>query len=115
MVAEFKRLGLVHEERVIQYLRSLPLKIAVISQDQGESVAQIHTAQALLDSSNQLILGAYIGGDCEAYLQEKLQDSSLGDESRVSRPDILIRVGVNSNGIPQWAPVDIKNHGAFDG
>ena len=77
MVAEFKRLGLVHEERVIQYLRSLPLKIALISQDQGESVAQIHTAQALLDSSNQIILGAYIGGDCEAYLQEKLQDQSL--------------------------------------
>ena len=114
LVAEFKRLGLVHEERVIQYLRSLPLKVAVISQDQGESVAQIHTAQALLDSSNQIILGAYIGGDCEAYLQEKLQDPSLGDESRVSRPDILIQVGVNSKGTPQWAPVDIKNHGAFD-
>jgi predicted RecB family nuclease len=95
-------------------LRSLPLKVVVISPDQGESVAQIHTAQALLESSNQIILGAYIGGDCEAYLQEKLQDSSLGDESRVSRPDILIKVGVNSKGIPQWAPVDIKNHAAFD-
>ncbi len=114
IVAEYKRLGLVHEERVLDFIRELPIRRADISRNIESVEQQRETARALLDPSIQIILGAYIAEECEVSLREKLGDIKVEDKSRVSRPDILIQVGLSSKGSPLWAPVDIKNHGAFD-
>jgi hypothetical protein len=58
-------------------------------------------------------LGANISGVCELELKKHLGDRCKGDEDRVSRPDILVKVGEDS-GLAIWAPVDIKSHKAFD-
>lgn len=115
LVAEYKRLGLVHEARVLEFIQSLPIKKSDINRNIGRVEKQRETAEALLDPSIQIILGAYIAEECESLLQEKLGQMEIEDKSRVSRPDILIQVGLSSSGFPLWAPVDIKNHGAFDG
>ncbi|MEI9907215.1 MAG: hypothetical protein WDO06_04220 [Actinomycetota bacterium] len=38
----------------------------------------------------------------------------VGDFSRASKPDLLIRVGQDVLNQPLWAPVDIKSHSAYD-
>ena len=104
----------MHESRVLEFIRTLKLNRADISIKNGKVKAQQETAKALLDPSIQIILGAYIAEDCESALMNEIGDQRIEDRSRVSRPDLLIQVEISSAGIPLWAPVDIKNHGAFD-
>ena len=113
VVKEIKRLGLVHEERVRDYIKSLPLKVITINTDQGEQIAEKHTAEALIDNSIDVILGAFIGAECEAILRHTLKQENLEDPSRISRPDILVRIPTDDP-TPKWSPVDIKNHNPFD-
>ena len=61
---------------------------------------------------SDLIFGANISDITESYLIPKL-NKAQHDETRVSRPDVLIRLGRNAQGNPAWAPVDIKSHAAF--
>lgn len=110
IVAEYKRQGLLHEEKVKDFLRTLPLKVVTITDDQGDHAAQELTARALLDPTIDIILGAHIGEICEGILSTLTSNDSLGDESRVSRPDLLIR----TDDSPKWAPADIKFHSAFE-
>jgi predicted RecB family nuclease len=110
IVKEYKRQGLQHEEKVKDFLRTLPLKVITITDEQGDQSAQELTARALLDPSIDIILGAHIGEHCEGILATLTNNESLGDKSRVSRPDLLIRTSDS----PKWAPVDIKFHSAFD-
>ncbi len=84
-----------------------------INTDQGELIAEKHTAEALIDNSINVILGAFIGAECEAILRHTLRKENLEDPSRISRPDILVRIPTDDPS-PKWAPVDIKNHNAFD-
>jgi predicted RecB family nuclease len=76
-------------------------------------IQEIDTASALLRTDIDIIIGAHIAGVCEAELKMHLGDRCKGDEERVSRPDVLIKVGEDS-GLAIWAPVDIKSHGALD-
>ena len=110
LVKEYKRQGLLHEEKVKDFLRTLPLKVVTIAEDQGDEVAQELTARALIDPSIDIILGAHISAHCEGILATLTKNEKLNDPSRVSRPDLLIR----TDDAPKWAPVDIKLHTAFD-
>ena len=113
VIKEYKRQGILHEEKVKDFLRSLPLRIVTISEDQGDEVAQELTAKALLDAEIDIILGAHIGAHCEGILSSLTKNEAISDPSRVSRPDLLIRTGISESQIPQWAPADIKNHTAI--
>ena len=110
IIKEYKRQGLLHEEKVKDFLRTLPLKVVTIAEDQGDEVAQELTARALLDPSIDIILGAHIGAHCEGILATLTDNQGLKDPTRVSRPDLLIR----TDDAPKWAPADIKLHSAFD-
>ena len=68
LIKEYKRQGLLHEERVKDFLRTLPLRVVTIAEDQGDHVAQELTARALLDPEIDIILGAHIGEVCEGVL-----------------------------------------------
>ena len=46
-------------------------------------------------------------------LRHTLKQENLEDASRISRPDVLVRIPTDDP-TPKWAPVDIKNHNAFD-
>ena len=48
LVKEYKRQGLLHEEKVKDFIRTLPLKVITITDEQGDHVAQELTARALL-------------------------------------------------------------------
>lgn len=111
IIKEFKRQGQIHEETVIDYLLSLEgIRIQDLRNVSGREHA---TAVALLSSDVDIILGAYIGDECEKEICRARGTSSGGDPLRVSRPDLLVRVGMSSLGTPLWAPVDIKSHSAF--
>ena len=114
MIAELKIQGKKHEARVIDYLLSLPLQIQKISSDIYSKEAQKKTAELMVDDSVDVILGSYIGEICEQELANQIGRDIPGDSSRVSRPDLLVRVGTGDHGFPTWAPVDIKAHSAFD-
>lgn len=110
MMRELKRQGDLHEARTIQNLLSKNFEILVISQDQGEIEKEITTAEALINSTAQIIIGARISSVCEEKISELIGRPVSNDPDRVSRPDLLIRVGEGSDGKPRWAPVDIKSH-----
>lgn len=114
MIAELKIQGKKHESRVFEYLLSLDINVAQISNDVFSKEAQKRTAELLIDDSIEIILGAYIGEECEKALQQLIGIRTIEDSLRVSRPDVLIRVGIGERGFPIWAPVDIKAHNAFD-
>ena len=110
MMRELKRQGDLHEARTIQNLLTKNLEILVISQEQGEIEKEITTAEALINSTAQIIIGAWISSVCEEKISELIGRPITNDPDRVSRPDLLIRVGEGPDGKPRWAPVDIKSH-----
>ena len=109
MMVELKRQGDIHEARTIEYLHTLGLEIHTISKDQGENEIERETAKALLNSTAQIILGACISSTCEKVISD-VTGIDTSSSIRVSRPDVLIRVGEGADGKPRWAPVDIKSH-----
>jgi predicted RecB family nuclease len=110
MMLELKRQGDIHEARTVENLMSKNLDILVINKDQGEIEKEITTAEALINSTAQIIIGAWIGSVCEEKIAELTGRPIAIDPDRVSRPDLLIRVTEGVDGKPRWAPVDIKSH-----
>ena len=60
-----------------------------------------------------MLYGADIGELTENEIARVL-GRSIPNVNRVSRPDLLVKVGVTADGFPMWAPVDIKSHNAID-
>lgn len=83
--------GIKYEQKVIESLDSLNLGIAFIHDFLADSRKEEETLRALNDPDVQIIYGGY-----------------LVTETRVSKPDLLIRINEN-----EWRPVDIKSHGAY--
>ena len=110
---EYKRMGDLHEADVIASIKESKVRWHQIDQTRSDEMKEIETAEVLLRTDIDIILGGYISGECEAELRKTLGDRCQGDEERVSRPDLLVKVGEES-GLAIWAPVDIKSHGAFD-
>ena len=110
MMRELKRQGDIHEARTISNLLTKNLDVLVIDKNQGEIEKELTTAQALINSTAQVIIGAWISSVCEEKIAELTGRASANDPDRVSRPDLLIRVGQGPDGKPRWAPVDIKSH-----
>ena len=110
MMLELKRQGDLHEARTIENLMTKDLDILVINKDQGEIEKELTTAEALINSTAQIIIGAWISSVCEEKIAELTGRVAASDPDRVSRPDLLIRVGEGADGKPRWAPVDIKSH-----
>ena len=110
---EYKKMGDIHEASVITSIKESKVKWLEIDPLQSYEIQEIDTANVLLRTDIDIIIGAHISGVCEAELKKKLGDRCKGDDNRVSRPDILVKVGENS-GLAIWAPVDIKSHSAFD-
>ena len=110
---EYKRMGDLHEADVIASIKESKVRWHQIDQTRSDEMKEIETAEVLLRTDIDIILGGYISGECEAELRKTLGERCKGDEERVSRPDLLVKVGEES-GLAIWAPVDIKSHGAFD-
>jgi predicted RecB family nuclease len=112
VAVELKRLGIEHEEAVIQdlLLRSNLNFVDLRNRSRREE----ETAKALFSDDVDVILGASIGDTCEAEIVCILGVALPGNADRVSRPDLLVRTGTGESGRPSWAPVDIKSHSTFD-
>ena len=107
---EYKRLGNLHEEKVLEKVRANGLRVHQIDLSETYSSRSVQTAEALVRHDIDIILGANIDQDTEDHLATLIDGYSKTDPDRISRPDLLIRVG--ENGHPMWAPVDMKSHGA---
>lgn len=106
---EYKRLGLVHEDKVLEKVRSNGLRVHQIDLSETYKSKSQQTAEALMNHDIDIILGANIDEETEEALKSFLGDLHHFDADRVSRPDLLVRVGANPH--PMWAPVDVKSHG----
>ena len=105
-----KAVGITHEESVIEYLKVLDLKLEVLDTSYPNNLWERNTARALMNPDIDIIYGASIGEFCEVELAKLQKVDKVGDPLRVSRPDLLIKVGTSESGFPVWAPVDIKSH-----
>lgn len=112
VVEEFKKQGFVHENKAIKALTESIPGLIIIDQSLHSSEIQLETAKALLNPEAFVIVGGYISEVTEKDLAEAL-GKTLNPSNRASRPDVMIRVGMRSDGIPAWAPVDIKSHKAI--
>ena len=108
---EYKRLGLLHEEKVLEKVRASRLRVHQIDLSEFFKSKSQQTAEALMNHEIDIILGANIDEETEIALKPFLGDLHHFDSDRVSRPDMLIRVGANPH--PMWAPVDVKSHSAI--
>lgn len=106
-------MGDIHEAGVIASIKESTVGWLEIDPLQSYEIQEIETASALLRTDIDVIIGAHIAGVCEAELKKHLGDRCKGDDDRVSRPDLLVKIGFDS-GLAIWAPVDIKSHSAFD-
>lgn len=105
-----KAAGITHEESVLEYLKTLNLKLEVLDTSYPNNLWERNSARAMMRPDIDIIYGASIGEFCEAELAILQGVDNIGDPLRVSRPDLLINVGTSMNGFPLWAPVDIKSH-----
>lgn len=108
---EYKRLGNLHEEKVLEKVRANGLRVHQIDLSETYQSKSVQTAEALIRHDIDIILGANIDQETEDHLATLIDGYSKTDPDRISRPDLLIRVG--ENGHPLWAPVDVKSHGAI--
>ena len=105
-----KAAGITHEESVLEYLKSLNLKLEILDTSYPNNLWERNTARAMMSPDIDIIYGASIGEFCEVELAILQGVDKVGDPLRVSRPDLLVKVGTSENGHPLWAPVDIKSH-----
>ena len=105
-----KKAGVEHEQDVIEYLKTLHLRLEILDSSYPDNLWERDTARAMMNPDIDIIYRASIGEYCEAELAKLQGVESLGDPLRVSRPDLLIKVGTSETGYPIWAPVDIKSH-----
>ena len=111
VVEEFKSLGFSHEAKVIAALKKAYPDLIEIDQSKSFSEIEMDTVNALLDPNSSIIVGAYIAEIAEKELA-KAFGIPFAPTERASRPDVMIKLGKNSDGRPYWVPVDIKSHKA---
>jgi predicted RecB family nuclease len=99
----------VHEDKVLEKVRANGLRVHQIDLSETFKSKSQQTAEALMNHDIDIILGANIDEETENALKPFLGDLHHFDPDRVSRPDLLVRVGANPH--PMWAPVDVKSHG----
>ncbi len=114
VIEEFKKLGFSHEANAINALTAAVPGIIEINQDKSFNEIEIETVRALLDPKSFIITGAYISDIAERALAKAFGTPFVPTE-RSSRPDLIIKLGIQSNGRPIWAPIDIKSHKAIEG
>ena len=110
---EFKEQGIKYEAKVLESLKVLHPGIVIIDRNLTREETQFDTALAMLNPKIGLIYGADIGELTEEELSRSL-GAPMRNVNRVSRPDLMVNVGRSAIGIPMWAPVDIKSHGAIE-
>jgi predicted RecB family nuclease len=110
---EFKKLGFSHESKAIQALEAANPTIVKIAQSRNFDQMELDTVKALLDPDTQIISGGYIANLAEQELA-KAFGIAFKPTERASRPDLIVKVGVRSDGRAAWAPVDIKSHKAIE-
>lgn len=109
-----KEAGIRYEKAVLQELAATSLRIFNVPIGMGDSVREAETAFALISHDYDLIVGASFGEHIEPALRKLGHSDFSGEPGRVSRPDLLVRMGTGENGLPLWAPVDIKSHEAVE-
>ncbi len=109
---EYKRLGGIHEDLVLAKIRASSLSVLQIDLSETFESRELQTAKALLRTDLDVILGSSISEESENELRKTLGARCPGDQDRVSQPDLLIRIDIE-DGIPIWAPVDVKSHSAY--
>lgn len=104
LVEALKEAGGQHEEKVIKYLKQLPIKWHQVNKAQPDKEVELETLEVVRDPDIQMIFGASFTAHYEV--------AAIGREKtrKASRPDILFQTGKDSSGSPLWAPVDIKSH-----
>jgi predicted RecB family nuclease len=106
--------GFIHEARVVSKLiDSIPGHV-VINQDLPTDVRETETTAALRDDSIQLVINPVLGETAEKLICSELGSAWSLDQTRNSRPDLLVRISSGPGPFGTWAAVDIKSHGAFD-
>ena len=110
---EFKKLGFSHESKAIQALEAANPTIVKIAQSRNFDQMELDTVKALLDPDTQIISGGYIANLAEEELA-KVFGIDFKPTERASRPDLIVKVGVRTDGRAAWAPVDIKSHKATE-
>ena len=105
-----KAAGIDYETTVLDYLKSLNLKLEILDTSLSNKEWGQNTARAMMSPEIEIIYGASIGEHCEIELAILQNKTTVSDPLRVSRPDLLIKVGTSKSGYPVWAPVDIKSH-----
>ena len=105
-----KAAGINYEEIVVDYLKSLKLKLEILDTSLSIEVWEKNTARAMMSHDIDIIYGASIGDHCEKELATLQKVDYVGDPLRVSTPDLLVKIGISASGCPVWAPVDIKSH-----
>ena len=112
VVEEFKSLGFAHEKKATTALNQAIPGLIEIDQDKTSDQIQMDTVQAILNPNALVIAGAYIGEFAEIEIARAFE-LPYQPSLRSSRPDLMIRIGLRSDGHPIWAPVDIKSHKAI--
>ena len=110
ILEEFKNNGLRHEAEVIEYIKGNTGGWVQVDTDRDPESQQRETAEAILDKDVRIIFGSYIGSTTEKIIKKALNLETFEDPLRVSRPDILVRLG--NSVLESWASVDIKSHSA---
>lgn len=106
--------GFIHEARVVAKLISSFPGHVVVDQNLPTDVRESETVDALRSESVQLIINSVLGETAEKLIATGLGRDWSDDQTRNSRPDLLIRLSTESEPFGTWAAVDIKSHGAFD-
>jgi len=106
--------GFIHESRVIaKLIGSIPGHF-VVNQDLPAEIRESETVDALRSESIQLIINPVLGETAEKLIATGLGRNWSDNQTRNSRPDLLIRLSTGPEPFGIWAAVDIKSHGAFD-
>ena len=106
--------GFIHEARVVSNLVGSIRDHVVIDQDLPTELRETETVDALRNKSVQLIINPVLGETAEKLICTELGNVWSPDQTRNSRPDLLIRISSEPGAFGTWAAVDIKSHGAFD-
>lgn len=112
VVAEFMNLGFSHEDKAITELRETVSGFIEIDQEKTSEQIQIDTVKAILNPNAFVIAGAYIAEMAETEIA-KAFGVPYQPSQKASRPDLMVRMGLRSDGRPIWSPVDIKSHKAI--
>jgi predicted RecB family nuclease len=106
--------GFIHEARAVSKLVGSIRNHVVVDQDLPTEVRETETVDALRNKSVQLIINPVLGETAEKLICTEIGNAWSPDQTRNSRPDLLIRISSEPGAFGTWAAVDIKSHGAFD-